>query len=350
MLERQATKLLARQASADATSAHPATPRLSASLMIVYPLKTPASDGYNYRILLLQRTKKTSFSSAYVFPGGNVDRAADEVLAARLVPQELESATLRICAIRETFEECGILLARDAQGRRIEWPGNGDSKLAWRERVHDDASQFAELLKELDATPSLDLLAPRANWTTPVIMPTRWDTTFYWTILPPVENDAALTPEVVSDGKETVLAAWYTPREAVEAAYARKIILAPPQVYLLAELIQDKDYRALLHDKYARVPRARSRLVINFTPRFATVPSDEGGEDVFACLYPGDAFYEGEELASVDDPRRHRLYMLPAQKNQLVGIVRKNLGTEWGVEWSDFVYGSSSLPPPRAKL
>ena len=184
---------------------------------------------YNYKVLMLQRTHQSSFfAGAQVFPGGGIDEAdfsqkwmdlfADAgiktledfgpmfsiqhdrppmIAADRASPVPSDIA-FRICAIRETFEESGILLVkpciccRHADASKphpsLHELGNHTSfgttdagtTSEWRQRVHKNATAFLELCRELKSVPDIWSLAEWSNWLTPSNMQKkRFDTMFY---------------------------------------------------------------------------------------------------------------------------------------------------------------------------
>lgn len=145
----------------------------------------------NYSVLMMQRSGKSSFMpNAHVFPGGIIDRAdySNEWLDV-LNPKEFEllsaniagprppmttydsktgippDVAFRICAIRETFEESGLLISKDKSG---EPSMLGEENTAeWRKRVISDATEFVQLCKEHDIVPNIWELYEWANWLTP---------------------------------------------------------------------------------------------------------------------------------------------------------------------------------------
>ena len=217
----------------------------AATLIIAAKAKTPKISylgnkkvSCDYRILMLQRTAKSGFfPSAHVFPGGKIDEAdfspewldvfkkygnvhsaADfghmvGIQGPRppMMSQESQDhqspvppeVAYRICAIRETFEESGILLMREASE-------NGPSKDVtlgstinldvkdfrhWRKMVHDDAGNFLSLCQEFGGIPDIWSLAEWSNWLTPSDMKRRFDTMFYLTCVDHI-------PEALEDNTE----------------------------------------------------------------------------------------------------------------------------------------------------
>jgi 8-oxo-dGTP pyrophosphatase MutT (NUDIX family) len=167
-----------------------ATPRLASTLILL-------RDGdAGLEVMLVERTGTASFAAGkFVFPGGTVD-PADAGLAASAEPD----AVLRVAAIRETWEECGLLLAEGARSQAA--PG-GD---------------FGALVRGAGLRLSVDALLPFAHWITPTHAPKRFDTHFFVAAAPPDQTARADRGEVVS-------AVWSRPSEVVAAAEAERINL-----------------------------------------------------------------------------------------------------------------------------
>ena len=189
----------------------PVPARAAASLLL-------GRDGsHGPELFLLVRSRDSAFASgALVYPGGAVDETdRNPALRARAEGTEsLDGAALafRIAAIRETFEECGILLAR----------ARGSNELVSGERVDSIKHRFAGAL----ADHSLDMLAlaeaedlvfacdhlvPFAHWITPETQPKRFDTHFFLAAAPRAQ-------EARHDGHESTASVWITHAALAEAA------------------------------------------------------------------------------------------------------------------------------------
>jgi 8-oxo-dGTP pyrophosphatase MutT (NUDIX family) len=173
------------------------------------------ADGLE--VLMIRRAEASSFAAgALVFPGGAVQEE-DEAAAlgarcrglAALGPSLAASA---VAAIRESFEESGILLARRAGAAA---PIGGAEHRALVERYQaavaaQPAAWLAMILAE-DLTIDCDLLVPYAHWITPAERPKRFDTRFFVAPAPAAQVAA-------HDRREAVDAIWLRPAEAVEGA------------------------------------------------------------------------------------------------------------------------------------
>ena len=166
-------------------------------------------------VLMLQRTPSAAFlGGAYVFAGGALD-AADEdgriVARVRGLPTPTPPVAYWIAAVRECFEEAGILLACDAQGQFI-----SAARAAELERYR--SRPFIELLQEQELYLPASELAYCGHWITAPGRARRFDTRFF----------VAMAPEGQSgshDATETVHHLWIAPREALERANRGEIEL-----------------------------------------------------------------------------------------------------------------------------
>jgi 8-oxo-dGTP pyrophosphatase MutT (NUDIX family) len=174
-------------------------------------------------VLLLQRPTRMRFMpSFHVFPGGRVEtadhRAAQEGWGGD------EVGAFALAAIRETAEECGLLLAREAGGHYA-----GATLAASVCDALRRGADFYALLRYHDLTPDVAALLPFARWVTPVFEPRRFDTWFFLA-------EAPLAQRVLLDEAEAVAGGWMTPGEALARFRKRKLALAPPTLATLEDL------------------------------------------------------------------------------------------------------------------
>ncbi len=182
-----------------------ATPLPAATILIV----RDAPDGLE--VFMVKRHHQVDFvSGALVFPGGKVDKSDRE--AALLGHSDGgdgwsdEMRALGACAIREAFEESGILLARDADGfidaQRLEGLSH------YRSALDKHEIGILDLLRKEGLRLALDQLTSFAHWVTPEHMPKRFDTIFF--IAPsPVGHLGS------HDGRESVDSLWIAPERAI---------------------------------------------------------------------------------------------------------------------------------------
>lgn len=225
----------------------------------------------------------------------------------------------KICAIRETFEESGLLLA-DKCPRDIHH---------WRSRVHQDASQFQVMCDELDLTPSVEKLLPFANWITPVKEKKRYNTNFFLTILDQFKTEKEHEDyfnHVMADGTETLSFDWFKPEEGTNiniysskyfsfnslfAALAKfqqkEIIMMPPQWYSLYLMSLIQDFKEL-HKAGKNIFRTGDNQLIPILPQ----PKASNNSEYAGYLaYPGDEEYDNGQKS-----KRHRLYFKGRPMNE----------------------------------
>ena len=189
----------------------PVTPREAASVLL-------ARDGpEGCEVFMLARPRQASFASgALVFPGGSVDGGdRDPHLRERADGAgdlDDRSLALRIAAIREAFEECGVLLARRRGERALV---DGERVAAIRRRFAADLASHAldvrALVDSEDLVLACDRLVPFAHWITPETQPKRFDTHFFLAAAPPGQTAR-------HDGHEAIDSFWTAPAGLAEKA------------------------------------------------------------------------------------------------------------------------------------
>jgi 8-oxo-dGTP pyrophosphatase MutT (NUDIX family) len=199
--------------------------------------------------LMVVRHHEIDFArGAAVFPGGKVSRAdRDPRLLARAAPGagiDEEQLALRTAAVRETFEESAVLLARDG-GRLLDGEGCTALWQRWHERVAASADAFVEMVCGEGLELALDLLHPYAHWVTPEVSPKRFDTHFFIAAAPPGQV-------AVHDGSEAVDSFWVRPGDALGDCEARRRVIIFPTLCNLALLATSRDAAASLADAQAR--------------------------------------------------------------------------------------------------
>lgn len=223
-----------------------------------------------YEVFLMRRHRDQVFmAGAHVFPGGRLDSAdMDPELAAcvggfgaddakrLLQEEELPEGTalgLFMAAIRETFEEAGVLLARDAHGSVVDLsaPEMADRFSDHRLELHQGRITLASLVRREGLVFAPDLLTPYAHWITPEIESRRFNTRFFLAILP--EGQAP-----IHDRMELTESCWMTPAFALAENEAGRIILMPPTLKTLEELLSFPNTQSLF--AAARAQRIRTIL------------------------------------------------------------------------------------------
>jgi 8-oxo-dGTP pyrophosphatase MutT (NUDIX family) len=234
-------------------------------------------DDPVFEVLMVKRHHQIDFASgALVFPGGKSHAGdhdpawADHVLGWEAY--DAEQRGLRIAAIREVFEEAGILLAKRRDGQAM----SGEAcPMEVRLAVDAGTTAFIDVVGDLEARLDLSALTVFARWITPPLTPKRFDTWFY-AVSAPAEQLAAC------DGRETVDAEWIAPSEALRLAAAgeRKVIFPTRMnLQLLAEAGGAQD----------AVARAAARTLVTVQPQIRERPSGR------VLVLPPDAGYGAVE-------------------------------------------------------
>ena len=222
----------------------PAVPRDAATVMLL------RERVAGLEVYMLRRKRTMAFApGAYVFPGGSVDpRDADEQVAwagpdadewGRVFDAPPSLAMALVCAaVRETFEESGVLLAGESADSVVT-DTTSDEWEADRQALLDRSVSLAELLARRGLVLRADLLRPWSRWITPVIEPRRFDTRFFAAALPAGQR----TRDV---GGEAAEVAWLPPGDALAAGKRGEIRLFPPTAVTLSELADCGDLDTVL--------------------------------------------------------------------------------------------------------
>lgn len=212
--------------------AKPAEPRDAVTVVLL----RDAEEGLE--AFLLRRVKGMAFAGGMtVFPGGGVDqRDADTSVAWAGPPPQwwgevfgVDAATARafVCAaVRETFEESGVLLAGPDSSSVV---ADTRAYATARQQLVDREISLAQFLANEGLVLRADLLRPWANWVTPLEEPRRYDTRFFVAALPTGQRADGETTEA-SD------ASWQTPQEAIQDAQDGRRMLMPPTWRTLDEV------------------------------------------------------------------------------------------------------------------
>lgn len=240
-----------------------APPQDAASLVLV----RDGGDGHGpLEVLLLERPASAGFAPrAHVFPGGRVEDADREAgSAAGPVTAAPDRHALRagaLAAVRECFEETGILCAVDGRDRPPA-PARVAALAGVRDRLRDgDAGALGPALAAAGLRPDLDGLVLCAHWITPAGLARRYDTRFYLALAPPGQ-DAADDPR-----GEHVRHAWAEPRIALAEGMRGARQLLPPTRAVLRSVADDGSAAAAL-------VAARLRPVATVTPDLRDITPD----------------------------------------------------------------------------
>ena len=243
-------------AFADGTKT-PAEPRDAATVVLL------RRGGDGPEVYLLRRQASMEFAGGMcVFPGGSVDpRDFDHTVAwggpspaewaSRLGVDEAKARALVCAAVRETFEESGVLLAGEA-AESVVADTTGDDWEADRVALEKRELALTELLSRRGLVLRTDLLGAWSGWLTPIFEPRRYRTWFFVAELP----EGQRTRDVSTESDHVV---WLPVATALEQAEAREILMLPP-TYITS--LQVAEYA----DPQAVIDAAANRRVEMFCP------------------------------------------------------------------------------------
>jgi len=227
----------------------PAQPRDAATVILLRP------GAAGLEVLMLARARAMDFApGAHVFPGGSLDPQDASVPWQGPAPHGLgvpdeRARALACAAIRETFEESGVLLAVAAQAQP---PARDLIRDAAQQLAQDrqdllaGAVSFADVLTRHGLTLRADLLTPWTRWITPEAADRRFDTWFFVAAMPAGQ---AADASAESDSID-----WLRPADALDGARAGRLTLLPPTAVALAEVGGYPDLPAVLAAPRAITP------------------------------------------------------------------------------------------------
>ncbi len=223
----------------------PVAPRLASTVMLL------RDDEGPLEVFMLRRVAQMDFAaSMHVFPGGAADQrdAEDELSwagpdvgewAELLGTDEADARMLVAAAVREIFEETGVLLASPADAEGDPPCLDVDVAADLRRRLVDREIGFGEVLLEHRLVLRSDLLRYRAHWITPVVERRRYDTRFFVAAVPAGQEPDGETTEADQSG-------WTRPQALLDAFTDGDVMLMPPTIVCLEQLAEVSTVRAAL--------------------------------------------------------------------------------------------------------
>ena len=237
--------------------------------------------GGEIEVFMMVRHYEIDFNSgALVFPGGSVDKGDQEIIAR---PEhysgggglDVAALSFRIAAIRETFEESGILLARPLGSKSlVDAKRAAAIEASSRAALSEGKTTFLKVLTDNGLLLALDELVPYAHWITPEGMPKRFDTWFFLAAAPPEQVGA-------HDGKESTDSIWVSPREALAGGESGRFKLPFPTTRNLIRLGKQASVKAALDD-------SKGKKIVTVMPVMTKL---NGGRQL---RIPAEAGYDGE--------------------------------------------------------
>lgn len=270
--------------------------RLAATLLLL-------RDGeQGLEVLMTRRRAEMYYGDAWVFPGGTVDDDDQTPAALACVPAEVRARCVRriampcapalpeagaiglyVAACRETFEETGLLLARNADGTACSEVQLARIR-ARRDEIAARNGAFTELLNEECLTLELDRFVYWTHWITPVTAPKLFDVHFFATEL-------VAGQELMTEQRESTAIAWIRPNQMIEAYRSGSASLMPPTLLTLMDLADCEER----HGSAASVLAAESnRIVLPILPKL------QWSDTEVLAVYPWDPEYAAMPGEGID--------------------------------------------------
>ncbi len=218
----------------------PAIPRPAATIVLLRDAE------HGMEVLLMRRSRKAGFvPGAYVFPGGRVDGTdagpktieqldglTPESAASRLELENGEPPAIAyyLAALREAFEETGILVGLRSDGSTPPTAAEDSSVDSVRDDLMENRISFAEAIALLQCRIAGDAIEYLAHWITPTPEPRRYDTRFF---AAKVRSGA----EAIIDPREMTDALWLTPAEALRRCDEGDLPMIFPTIKTLEQLV-----------------------------------------------------------------------------------------------------------------
>jgi len=203
-------------------------------------------------VLMLQRSHSLKFMpGVHVFPGGGLDPAdgspqmhslcagLEDDSASRALGMERGGLAYWVAAIREAFEEAGVLLAYDRSGDIVNLDGDAERFHNHRRTLHGRHGDFGAIVREEGLRLAADRLTYFGHWITPVTVPRRYDTRFFLAVAPESQ-------EVSHDNHETIAHIWVRPQEALEMCARETLSMRFPTIRTLERFAACKTAEELM--------------------------------------------------------------------------------------------------------
>ena len=210
-------------------------------------------------VLMVQRNFQSVFvPGAYVFPGGAVDRAdsssdiaalctgLDDAEASRKLGIASGGLAYWVAAIRESFEEVGMLLACDDQGEIVTLDDSVRAARfhAYRSRVEHGEHPLSDMLKDEGLRLPLQQMTYFSHWITPPNAPRRYDTRFFVAVAPPSQQP-------LHDNRETINHLWVRPAQALDQHQQNQFEMRTPTVHTLKLFAEHDKVNSLINSLQA---------------------------------------------------------------------------------------------------
>jgi len=261
--------------------------RLAATVMLV----RDGADGLE--VFMLRRNPRSEFvPGQFVFPGGAVDAedrddpgleavcfGLDDATASALIGVDHGGLAFWVAAVRECFEEAGVLLARNGNDHvSFDDLGTASRFEALRRQVHSGELRLAQMCEDEGLVLELDELRFVSHWITPVGPTRRFDTCFFIAHAPDGQ-------EPLHDGSETVESTWIRPADAFAQHAEGKFMMIFPTLKNLEPLLEVDTVADLMTwaDRLEDIPAILPAIAISPDGEAVTLmPGDNGFEEAIA--------------------------------------------------------------------
>ncbi len=243
------------------------TPETAATVLLL----RDAGDGLEVFMIARHREIDT-FSGALVFPGGKVDAGDHEPRLRDFCPDavtwEADNLAIRVAALREAFEECGVLLARARGEDRVIGQDRLDEiRARWQRPIATDQADMLELCDGEGLDLAVDALVPFAHWITPPIVPRIYDTHFFLVRAP--EDQVAR-----HDGFEGEDSLWIAPGQAVgDGDAGARVVVFPTRMNLVKLACSGTATEALRQAAATPVVTVRPQVTPHDKGRILSIPA-----------------------------------------------------------------------------
>jgi 8-oxo-dGTP pyrophosphatase MutT (NUDIX family) len=260
--------------------------RNAATVMLV-------DDRPDLQVFMMERNAATVFAGGmWVFPGGSVDDEDDpetfqhisihrsDTEASHLMDLEHGGLAYYIAAIREAFEEAGILLALDRETHDpidLKDPATAARFEAHRDDVNDSNRNFIEIIEEENLILDAGQMHYIARWITPVGPPRRFDARFFITRMPKRQVP-------IHDDNELVHSRWISPKEILRKVDAEEMVLMSPTLRMIRSLAKFDSADEVIESASRNQPDERARVN---ELREILLPGDPGYEDADETIENG---------------------------------------------------------------
>lgn len=258
--------------------------RDAATVMLV----RDSNDSPGIEVFMLRRNLNSDFvGGAYVFPGGGVEPqdleadlepycfGRDDAEACRILGVGSGGLAYWVAAVRESFEEAGLLLARtrDGQVLRLDDRDQSDRFARHRASVDNGERRLIEICAEEDLVLDVAGMHYFSHWITPVGPPRRYDTRFFVAQAPAHQT-------AVHDDRETIENLWVSPQDALDRHAAGELEMILPTIRNLKAISRFDTAEGLL---------SHAAAVTDVPTILPKIVSDGGG---FRIVLPGDPQYD----------------------------------------------------------